>query len=104
MSFIKISIIMITESLITILILLVAIISFFLFTIGILSYRRKKDIRLLSVSLAFFTFFVKNLVTSIAYQFNIIHHGDLELFGAIFDLIAMILLLIPIFKKTPKQE
>ena len=96
---------MITDVLISILIFLVAIISFFLFTIGFLSYRRKKDLRLLSVSLAFFTFFVKNLVTSVSYQFNIIHHGDLELFGALFDLVAMTLLLIPIFKKnTSKKE
>ena len=96
---------MITDIIITILIFLVAIISFFLFTIGFMSYRRKNDLRLLSVSLAFFTFFVKNMVTSIAYQFNIIQHGDLELFGALMDLIAMTLLLIPIFKKnTNKKE
>lgn len=93
-----------TDIIITFLIFLVAIISFFLFIIGFLSWRRKKDLRLLSVSLAFFTFFVKNVVTSISYQFNIIHHGDLELFGALFDLVAMTLLLIPIFKKNTNQK
>ena len=84
---------------ISIIILLVSLLSFILFIIGILSYRKKKDIRLLSITLAFGVFCIKNFITAISYQFNIIHHGDLELFGAIFDLIAMLLLVIPIFTK-----
>ena len=84
---------------ISIIIFLVSLISLILFVIGILSYRKKKDIRLLSITLAFGVFFLKNLITAVSYQFNLIHHGDLELFDVFFDLVAMILLLIPILKK-----
>ena len=82
---------------ISIIILGVSLISLCLFVIGILSYRKTGD-------LAFGTFFVKNLITAIGYQFSLIPHGDLELFDASFDLIAMFLLLIPIFKKPNNNQ
>ena len=91
---------MIEPIIIAIIILIVALISFSLSVIGFLSYQKKNDIRLLSVSLAFFIFFIKNIITSVSYEFGFIQHGDLELFGALFDLLAMVLLLIPIFFKT----
>ena len=84
---------------ITIIILLVSFLSFILFVIGLLSYRKKRDVRLLSITLAFGVFFVKNFITAISYQYDLIQHGNLELFDAIFDLVAMILLVIPVFTK-----
>ncbi len=92
------------NEIISIIILLVSLISLCLFIIGILSYRKKRDIRLLSITLAFGTFFIKNLITGLGYQFNFIPHGDLELFDASFDLVAMFLLLIPIFKKSNNKS
>ena len=89
---------------ISIIILLVSFLSLCLFIIGLLSYRKKKDIRLLSITLAFGTFFIKNLITAISYQFNLIPHGDLELFDASFDLVAMLLLVIPVFKKQDSSS
>lgn len=93
---------MIQQLLITIIIIFVGLLSLNLFIIGILSYKRTKDIRLLSISLAFGVFFLKNLITAISLQTGYIPHGDLELVGALFDLLAMMLLLLPIFKKNAK--
>ena len=90
---------MINQIEIVILISIVAVISLTLFIIGILGYKRVRDIRLLSVTLAFGVFFIKNILTAMSLLFNIINHGELELFGAIFDFIAMSLLLIPVLKK-----
>ena len=67
--------------------------------IGFFKYKKTENIRLLSVTAAFGVFFLNNLISSISLYFNIITHGDLELFGAICDLIALVLLLLPVIKK-----
>lgn len=87
-----------------IIIFIVSLISFILFIIGVLAYKKSNDIRLLSVTLAFFIFFIKNLFKSISLFYNIIPHGDLELYGSCLDLIALVLLLIPVFKKVPANN
>ena len=91
---------MIEQTLVEILIASVALLSLILFFIGILSYRKKNDIRLLSITLAFGIFFMKNLLTAVVFHFDAAGHGDLELFNALSDLLAMIFLLIPVFKKN----
>ena len=83
-----------------IIIFLVALLSFILFIIGFLSYRKSKDIRLLSVTAAFGIFFIKNLFTATSLYFNLVPHGTLELYESLLDLVALILLIIPVFKKN----
>ena len=87
-----------------IIIFVVALLSFILFVIGFLSYRKSKDIRLLSITSAFGIFFIKNLMTSFSLYFEIIPHGDLELYESIFDLVALALLLLPVFKKASSNK
>ena len=82
-----------------VIILIVSLISLILFIVGFLSYRKSRDIRLLSVTAAFGVFFVKNLFTAISLYYNIVPHGDLELYESCLDLVALVLLLIPVFKK-----
>lgn len=84
----------------SVIIFLVSVISFFLFVIGVMSYRKKRDLRLLSVTAAFGVFFLKNFIGAFGLYFAFIPHGEFELFDSFFDLVAMILLFIPILKKT----
>ena len=80
--------------------LIVAIIAFILFVTGILSYRKVNDTRLLSVTLAFGIFFIKNVLVVSSLAFNLIEHGDLEFVEAIFDLFTILLLFFPILLKS----
>ena len=82
-----------------IIIYFVAFIAVILFFIGVLSFRKSKDIRLLSVTIAFGIFFIKNLILAFCLYFNIIQHGDLELFDSCCDLLALIFLFLPLLKK-----
>ena len=84
--------------------IIVAIIAFVLFITGILSYRTVKDTRLLSITLAFGVFFVKNLLIACSLAFDLVEHGDLELVDAIFDLITILLLFFPILFKSNITE
>ena len=85
-------------------IFLVAVLSFILCIIGFLSYRKSKDIRLLSVTSSFGVFCIKNLFTAISLYFNIVPHGTLELYESLLDLVALMLLIIPVFKKNKSMD
>ena len=86
--------------LMVIIIFIVAFLACFLMVLGILSYRTVRDKRLIYVSLAFAIFFVKNTFIAFSLAFNIIPHGTLEFLGALFDLLTMIFLVLPIFSKN----
>lgn len=81
-------------------IFIVALLAFFLMTLGILSYKTIKDKRMIYVSLAFATFFLKNTFIALSLLFDVVPHGTLEFLGALFDLLTMIFLVLPIFAKT----
>lgn len=85
-------------------VIIVALISFVLFSLGLRSFQTKKDPRLLSVSFAFFIFFFKNSIIALSLSINIIIHGDLELIGSLLDLGTILLLFLPIFIKQPYKR
>ena len=78
----------------------VSFLSFLIMTLGILSYKTIKDMRMIYVSLAFATFFLKNTFIALSLIFVVVPHGTLEFLGALFDLLTMIFLVLPIFAKT----
>ena len=81
------------------LILSVAILSLILSIIGFASYYTTRDQRMVFVASAFGIFFIKNFLISVSLVTEIIHHGTLESVGALFDLVTLILLLVPVIKK-----
>ena len=94
---------MVQNQVIIFLVLIVSVISLLLTIVGLLSYNKVRDSRILFVTLAFGAFFLKNFLIALSLAYNLIAHGDLELIGSLFDLVTIILLFIPIFKK-PKNN
>ncbi|MFW9929274.1 MAG: hypothetical protein ACFFD1_07775 [Candidatus Thorarchaeota archaeon] len=80
-------------------ILLISLLSLVLFIFGISAFKTTRDKRLLFVAAAFFIFFLKNLIVFLSLFFGWIGHEDLEFVDSLFDLITIILLVIPVFKK-----
>ena len=81
-------------------IFIVALLAFFLMTLGILSYKTIKDKRRNYVYFAFATYFLKNTFIALSLLFDVVPHGTLEFLGALFDLLTMIFLVLPIIAKT----
>ena len=82
-----------------ILILAVAVLAFILSLIGIMSFLNSRDRRILFVASAFGIFFIKNSLVFISLLYDIFPHTNLESIEALFDLVTLILLLVPVLKK-----
>ncbi|MHA1984023.1 MAG: hypothetical protein ACW967_06690 [Candidatus Hodarchaeales archaeon] len=80
------------------LILAVAVLSLILFLIGFKSYLTSRDRKILFVASAFGMFFIKNVTIVASLLYDIFPHTNLEFVGALFDLITLILLIIPLLK------
>lgn len=80
-------------------ILAVAILSLILSTIGFSSYFTTRDKRIIFVATAFGVFFLKNFLVVISLLYDIFPHGDLEFVEALFDLVTLIFLIVPVIKK-----
>ena len=59
------------------------------------AWRRTGNSKLGFVTAAFFTFFVKTILTAYSVETNFIEHEHLELIGSLFDLLILLLLVAP---------
>ena len=82
-----------------ILILVVAILASILSLIGFSSYLKSRDKRVIFVASAFAIFFIKNFLVFISLLYDIFPHGNLEFIEALFDLVTLILFIVPVLKK-----
>lgn len=80
-------------------VLVVGIISLGLATMGALAARNSSDNRLWFVTAAFAVFGFKGVLTATALWTENIGHESLEMIGAIMDLAAVSLLVVPFLKK-----
>lgn len=76
---------------------LVALISLGLFAVVWVARRRTGNHRLLFVGLAFLVFFLKGTFVSAVLVLEALQHEHLEMVEASFDLVALVLLAIPLF-------
>lgn len=87
------------------LILVVGALSLFLAVMGLRAWLRARDARLLFVTGAFGLFGLKNLVVSVSLWMegagsgSFIRHTTLELMGAAFDLVVVLLLAAPFLRR-----
>jgi hypothetical protein len=86
------------ESAATIIVIVVSIVSLVMAAIAVRSLRRTGNRRLAYVASAFATFAVKGVVVAWALQSSTIQHEHLEVVSALFDLVTIVLLVIPIFR------
>lgn len=73
----------------------VALVSLVLTGLAAAAWRRTGNRKLAFVTLGFFVFFAKSLVTASAVKTGWIGHEDLELLGALADLVVVLLLVAP---------
>lgn len=73
----------------------VAAVSLALTALAFLAWRRSGNRKLAFVTAAFGLFFLKSVLTAYSVRTDFIVHEDLELVGALLDLIVVVLLLAP---------
>lgn len=88
-----------THPLAPVLVLAVGVVSLFLAAMGLRAWRRASDARLLFVTSAFGLFGVKNLFVAWSLWAEAVRHESLELVGAGFDLVVVLLLAAPFVRR-----
>lgn len=73
----------------------VALVSLALTLLAAAAWRRTGNRKLAFVTLAFLVFFAKSVVTAYSVRTGFIRHEDLELLGALADLVVVLLLVAP---------
>lgn len=83
----------------------VALVSLLLTALAAAAWRRTGNRKLAFVTAAFLVFFAKSVLTAYAVKTGFVAHEDLELIGALADLVVVLLLVAPfaapLLRRTP---
>ena len=83
----------------------VAVVSLLLTILAAAAWRRTGNRKLAFVTAAFFVFFAKSVLTAYSVETGFVGHEDLELIGALADLVVVLLLVAPfaaaLLRRTP---
>lgn len=80
--------------------LLVALLAAIMAYLGLRSYQKTKNPRLVFVAVAFLAFVIKSLFVGYNVNFHAVPHDSIEFVSALFDVLIVVTLFIPFFLDT----
>ncbi len=79
---------------------IVAVLSAVMAYLGLRSYRKTRNPRLVFVSVAFIAFVLKSIFVGYNVTYHIVPHDSIEFVSALFDVLIVLMLFIPFFLDT----